>query len=277
MKAADSRKELIKLINSLRYKYGVYDVFRDFCELSALSLSNAVDRTCWQEREDRYMQVIGKYSHDEAHLFGLMLGRLTATLEETQADGGPEDVLGQVFMELEISNKDNGQFFTPQSVCDLMGQMNAVGLDEIIAEHGYVTLQEPAVGGGAMIFGFCKAMRQQGFDYTKQLYVEAVDIDGRCADMCYVQASLYGIPGIIYHGDTLRMQMRSAWVTPVYIFDGWFMRRQGYPAHALDKALLQPIADAGAAIDAVEQLVEQLPAPPAVTVNKRGQLELSLV
>jgi type I restriction-modification system DNA methylase subunit len=262
----DHKKELVKLIDSLRYKYGVYDIFRDFCEMAAITVSNACAKNDWQEREDRYMQVVGKYDEKEAAVFPEMFAHLVLALEES----GPCDILGQVFMALEISNKDAGQFFTPQSVCDMIGDIQAPDMKELVEKHGFITLQEPAVGGGAMVFGLCKAMAKQGLDFTTQLHVTAIDVDSRCKDMCYVQMSLLGIPGIVWLGDTLRMQMRSAWVTPLHVIGGWeyklSLRRQ---KEQIDAALAGPVRTESEPI-AVE------PAP-VISIGKQGQLELTLV
>jgi hypothetical protein len=215
-------QDLIKRFNGFRYRHGVYDVFRDFCELGACALSNSVDKHHFEEREKQYLSVIGKYTSEEADEFAKMLGALAIVLE---ADG-PTDVLGRVFSQLEIHNRDAGQFFTPQCISDMMGALSfGDGLKQIIDSRGYITLQEPAAGAGSMIFGFCKAMKDAGYDYTSQLHVTAIDIDSRCAHMCYLQMSLLGIPGVVYIGDTLRMQMRSVWETPAHILGGWFLRR----------------------------------------------------
>jgi hypothetical protein len=39
--------------------------------------------------------------------------------------------------------------------------------------------------------------------------------------MTYIQLSLYGIPAIVRHGNSLTMQSWSQWLTPVYIMGGW--------------------------------------------------------
>jgi hypothetical protein len=212
-----SRQHLIRLLNSFRYKHGIYDVFRDFCALSALSISNAVDKRHWEDRESEYLRIIKGYDREFIDKFPEMLSCLTTALDEL----GPRDILGEVFMQLEISNKSVGQFFTPQCVSDCMARIVFSDLGPQIAQEGYITLQEPAAGGGSTIFAACKAMSEQGFDFTTQLHVTAIDIDSRCAHMCYVQMSLLGIPGVVYHGDTLRMEMRSEWITPTHVWGLW--------------------------------------------------------
>jgi len=43
--------------------------------------------------------------------------------------------------------------------------------------------------------------------------------------MAYVQLSLYGIPAVVIHGNTLTLDEWSHWYTPLYILHGWGMRR----------------------------------------------------
>ena len=42
--------------------------------------------------------------------------------------------------------------------------------------------------------------------------------------MAYLQLSLYGIPAVIIHGNTLTDEEWSRWYTPVYMVNGWAMR-----------------------------------------------------
>lgn len=50
------KKELIKLLQSTCGRHGMYDVFRDFCEMAACALANACDPIGFDAREAKYMQ-----------------------------------------------------------------------------------------------------------------------------------------------------------------------------------------------------------------------------
>ena len=135
----------------------------------------------------------------------------------------PTDVLGPLFHDLELHNKYKGQFFTPQSVCDMM---SLISFDKnLVHEKGYINLYEPCCGSGAMIFGFAKAMAENELNYCHQLVVTATDIDLKCVYMCYLQLSLYGIPAVVIHGDTLTLEEWSHWYTPVYVMNSWKRKR----------------------------------------------------
>lgn len=128
-------------------------------------------------------------------------------------------------MELELGNKWAGQFFTPISVCDAIA---AVLVDDemrnIITKRGFITVNEPAVGGGATIIGLHNAFRNSGLNPQTQMHVTAVDIDPKAAHMAYVQFSLLNIPAVVIVGDTLRLEEREVFYTAAHVIGGWSAR-----------------------------------------------------
>jgi len=213
---------IVKRFRGFSGSRSTWDAFRDFLELAACTLSNTVDlRPTREEREARYMATIKKYTPEEVQAFPQILALLALALEDEATD-----VLGRVYMELELGNKWGGQFFTPQCLADVMGAMtfDPEGARAIIAERGYITLSEPAAGGGALVIGMCKAMKAAGFNYTRQLHVTAVDVDEKSAHMTYIQLSLLGVPAVVVHGNSLSLQEWSHWYTPVHVLDGWTPR-----------------------------------------------------
>lgn len=55
------QQEFIERVNENSHSRHRYTVFKDFCELAALSLSNAVDRAQFEVREARYLQIVKSY------------------------------------------------------------------------------------------------------------------------------------------------------------------------------------------------------------------------
>ncbi|OPY64096.1 MAG: N-6 DNA Methylase [Pelotomaculum sp. PtaU1.Bin065] len=225
------KKKLLKLIEGLMHKYSTWQVFSDFIEMSAIAISNSVDWIHRQEREARYLEIINRYEKKEQVLFPDMFNCMVDAMEDSiTLDGGPTDILGRIFHELELHNKWKGQFFTPISVCEAMGMMMAGDEQQQIKENGFVTVCEPCVGSGAMILGLAKAMKSNDMNYCSQMVVTAQDIDIKCVHMAYIQLSLYGIPGVVVHGNTLTLEEWSRWYTPIYMLDGWLwkQRMEGY-------------------------------------------------
>lgn len=60
-------------------------------------------------------------------------------------------------------------------------------------------------------FGQCKCKE---FDYRHNTFFVAQDIDIRRVWMAYIQLSLYGIPAMVIHGNTLTMEEWDRWYTP---------------------------------------------------------------
>lgn len=225
-----SAKAIIKLIGENAYRHDRWKVFSDFVQLSAFAISNAVDLTNRNARESEYMRTIGQYTKDEANRFPVMLAELVNGLEE-----GMADILGQVYMELNLGNKDRGQVFTPYPICQMSAKMifDKPHIDSIIADKGYATLEEPASGSGAMVIAFAEAMKEAGINYQKHLHVTATDVDIKAVCMTYVQLSLLHIPAMVIHGNTLSLEKWSLWYTPAHIIEGWSLKlrtRENKPA-----------------------------------------------
>ncbi len=215
--AMNHRQELLKLMKQASYEHTVYDVFRDFCELSAIAISNAVDWPQRDEREKTYLERIKRYDAATVALFPKMLGCVVDELEV-----GMADVLGSVYMELEISNKHTGQFFTPYSLCKTIAAMQIDDtLKAQVAERGFITVNEPACGGGAMVIAFAEEIRLAGMNPKTQMHVVAQDVDPRSAHMTYIQLALLHIPAVVLVGNTLTLEVSSEWFTPAHIMGGW--------------------------------------------------------
>lgn len=226
MVKTENYKNLINLITKASYRHSTWQVFSDFVEISAISLSNAVDWTHKENRENRYFEIINSYEKEEQILFPKMYAELVMALERGIVRNGPTDVLGSVYHELELHNKWKGQFFTPIHVSEAMGMIAVPDKKGIIEEKGFIRVAEPCVGSGSMIIGFANALKTNKVDYTSKMVVTAIDIDLKCVHMAYIQLSLYGIPAVIIHGNSITMQEWSKWYTPTYVLDGWAWKKQ---------------------------------------------------
>lgn len=79
-----------------------------------------------------------------------------------------------------------------------------------------------------MIIAFAETMKKYGYNYQKQLFVEAIDISEMCFKMTYIQLSLLGIPARVLLGGTLAMKFKECFYTPFYYLSGiaWKLKRQ---------------------------------------------------
>jgi len=183
--------------------------------MSAISIRCCTDLIYKIKGEKRYKDILGSYNDKEKEMFPKILGELVMALET------PGDYLGEVFMELELGNKWKGQFFTPYNLCLLTASVAIQDMKDKIREKGFISLNEPACGGGAMIIAVAQIMREKGFNPQRQLKVIAQDLDQKAVYMSYVQLSLLGIPAQICHANTLSLEVFDVWETPFYVINGW--------------------------------------------------------
>ncbi len=192
-----SKERISKEILSIAGRYTPYNIFADWVECCALSIANTVDVVhgqLWQDRENEYMAIIGKYTEEERNRFPVMFNILVEEMEEN-----PRDVLGEAFMRGGLGSDAGGQFFTPFNISKLLSEISVTA-----PEDGQdVTVCEPSCGSGGSIIAAALTLREKGVDYQKSMKVLAQDLDWRCVYMCYVQLSLMGINAMCVQGDTL--------------------------------------------------------------------------
>ena len=92
-----------------------------------------------------------------------------------------------------------------------------------LSEEDVFTVNEPTCGSGTMLIAMAWAMLQENRDYTSKCLCVAQDIDIRCVWMAYIQLTLYRIPAVIIHGNTITMETWDQWFTPNY----WAVARKG--------------------------------------------------
>lgn len=231
--APDNCKGIIDGLKSLGTKHSIWNVFEDWLQVCSISISNTVDWTHQAEREEQYLETINKYTPEEQKILAKTFAELIDAIQKEATTSGPCDLLGKVFHSLELHNKYRGQFFTPFHICEFMGRavLGNVGEDgnaaqDSLAQKGYFSVCEPCVGSGGLVLGFTKAMHMNKLNYCNQMVAYCCDIDIKCVHMAYLQLSLYGIPAVIIHGNTLTDEEWSRWYTPVYMVNGWAMREK---------------------------------------------------
>ncbi|MWL91402.1 N-6 DNA methylase [Cupriavidus sp. SW-Y-13] len=224
--ASDPHKQLLSYFKAFGHRHSMHEVFSDFVELSALAISNAVDRHQFDAREKRYLEIVKRYEREDPDRFSRMLGALTMTFEERVQQlvphgDGLADILGQTYMMLELGNDRAGQFFTPYSVSRLMASINIGDGNPYIDRDGFVTISEPACGAAGMVIACADALNDAGRDYQQTMHATCIDIDPRCVHMAYVQLSLLHIPAIVVHGNALSVEAWGTWFTPAHVLGGW--------------------------------------------------------
>ncbi len=271
------QKNLVNIFNEACYRNNRWSVWADFVVMSAISISNAVDKTHAEAREKTYMSLAKKYNEQEMECFCRMFAEIVCGIDECP----DQDFLGELYMALELGNDRSGQFFTPYSVCRAMAAITyGEDLEKRIRDRGWVSVNDPACGAGALLIAFANECRRPGRDinYQTSVLFVAQDIDMIAGCMCYIQLSLLGCPGYVVIADTITNPSTSIdehglipvpgeniWYTPFYFRDVWHYRRLMFQLDMLKPKSPEPEAP-------LLPEAEPEPAPPPLYEAKGGQL-----
>lgn len=231
-------KDFIKAFNAISYRHNPWTVWQAFINMSACSISNAVNRDAetWKRREDSYLATVKAYSKEELERFAELFGLTVRALEENPA----QDFLGNLYMNLDFGSGWTGQFFTPWHVAEFMAEVTLADGDRLakeIGEKGYISANDCACGAGCMLMALAYVCRKKNLlNYQRQILFVGQDIDRVVAQMCYIQLSLLGCPGYVVVGDTLTSpptgtalrpsvpEGNEIWFTPMWFSTAWKAR-----------------------------------------------------
>jgi hypothetical protein len=268
------QKELTNVLRHIGQRHGLWQAFRDFVAMSALAISNAVDKNHYDVREADYMRIVGRYSKEEANCMAQGLGLVVEGLSD-----GHCDFLGSLFMGLELGDSWKGQFFTPYDICVLMAKLSMTGAAQTaIRQKGFVSVNDPCVGAGAMVIAAAHAMFDEDLNYQTQMHAIVQDIDIVAVHMSYIQFSLLHIPALVYHANSLSMEVWSEWRTPAHVLGRWdhkLKREQEGRAMAyeLDVLTRTPVAQDEEETSSVTPVLA-MPLLSVPAINLREQMAL---
>lgn len=218
----DGQMAFQKVFSELCNTKSSWQAWSDFVEMTAIAISNTFEirDKVKQDREKRYLDIIGQYSKSEQQLFPELVGILVMALEQEPE----QDFLGEMFMALELGSHWKGQFFTPYSICKAMAKINVQDAYDKIGKNGYVSVNDPACGAGATLIAARNALELDGIGGTQAFFV-GQDIDRTAAMMCYIQLSLLGCAGYVVIADTLIHPVTGPmlWPNLTEHQDAWFM------------------------------------------------------
>lgn len=222
---------IVKLYNSLIGSHQLWELWQDSMTMFALALSNTVDRRYYDRREAMYMDIVHKYTKDEMQVFPQIFGDIVMQLEAEPE----QDLLGDLYMQLDLGSHWHGQFFTPYNVCAMMAKMQLGQQDYTIENVKPISVCDCACGGGALLIAaaheFRKAIRRTGLNTQHYICLYAQDLSQVSAMMCYVQLSLLGYAAKVKLGDSLLHPLTDdddgpdIWYTPMWFNDIWVYRR----------------------------------------------------
>lgn len=227
--------EIEKLFDSLCYSRSIWDVWNDVLFMIAAALSNSID--CGERRKSRekqYLQIVKKYNEEEQKTITKIFTSIVMALEENPN----QDLLGDLYMAFNLGVKEQGQFFTPYHISEFMAKISidSNSTKKIIENKGYISMNEPTCGSGAMVIAFVNALKEEGINYQTDAFIVAQDISYTATLMCYIQMALLGCAGVVICGNSLTqppiesqtfLELNSnAWFTPMYQSNLWKARRE---------------------------------------------------
>jgi type I restriction-modification system DNA methylase subunit len=184
-----------KILDKIAYRHSINQVFDDFLHLVVCAFS-------MQRIEDEYFDIMRRYNPEEMMLFSHALAEMIALYDKKScASGNWTDVLGEYFEEIisHFSASAKGQFFTPDSICNLMASI----LNEDKESEERIYVNDCACGSGRNLIAHSRLNPNRRLN---SFYI-AQDIDFRCVMMSVINFVMFGMSGVIIHMDTISMNI----------------------------------------------------------------------
>lgn len=202
IKVKSEYKELVKLFNQLSGSRSLWQVFNDCIEMFALSIQNTFCfGQTFEKNENRYKDIVKNYSESEIETIVKIFAEITNALEANPF----QDFLGDLYMQLDMGSSALGQFFTPYNVSYAMAvsSFDEKNAKAELSKKGYISVLEPAVGGGANVIAFCEVLKNHDINYQTQCVIVCQELSKLTALMCYTALSLIGCAAVVKIGDSL--------------------------------------------------------------------------
>lgn len=202
IKVKSEYKELVKLFNQLSGSRSLWQVFNDCIEMFALSIQNTFCfGQTFEKNENRYKDIAKNYSESEIETIVKIFAEITNALEANPF----QDFLGDLYMQLDMGSSALGQFFTPYTVSYAMAvsSFDEKNARAELSQKGYISVLEPAVGGGANVIAFCEVLKKHDINYQTKCVIVCQELSKLTALMCYTALSLIGCAAVVKIGDSL--------------------------------------------------------------------------
>lgn len=186
MRKEEALVKFRKLFDTLSYAQDYATTFSSFLDFALWRLAPY----CSEQMKDEITRLNKMYKDTMAPVICEMFDCWSIACDN---DGdGFYDALGELFMEC-VSFGRNGQFFTPQPICNMIAEMT-YGQD---LKEGK-TVSDPACGSGRMLLGMAKLQRKLKFF--------GADNDITCVKMAALNMMVNSMNGEIAWMDTLRFE-----------------------------------------------------------------------
>jgi len=216
-------KTLLKIAEITRGRISRPQTLSDFLAYCALLLSIRTDPVHSEQRSKSLERLKANYKKDEWEAFHQGLVDLCITFVRNIQVGRYEDLFAGPFTQVRATSRALKQDFTPVDVGKLIGAIS-VSSNLSLPEKGFFSLGDHACGSGTLLLAGAQRIADTGYNPAEQLVIQAADLDARCVHMTYLHLSLYGIPAVVVHGNTITLNEYDRWYTPVYLWRKWIWR-----------------------------------------------------
>jgi len=176
--------------------------------------------------DEKYLKIVHEYRNDRPNgqreidyfknAFHLLMNRMAQ--EE-------RDILGELYMTWEVSNKYAGQFFTPWHIARFMAE---------ITKPTGGTVNDCSCGSGVMLVAAALSMKKEQRFAT--VFV-GQDLDSDCVAMCALNFVFFNLNGYVIQGNTLAKEHDRAYGTRHTALGG--------DIHEIDVSLLPKMQEHG--------------------------------
>ncbi|HAN37655.1 MAG TPA: hypothetical protein DCQ29_02030, partial [Chitinophagaceae bacterium] len=178
---SENKRKFQNALEFLARTYGIRQIFTDL--LDTLLYPLIIDDSGALARNP-----LPQYKPNEIEIFQQMMLEVGTIMDD---DGtGLNDALGDLFMEF-LSFGKNGQFFTPQCICDMMAAMQGE------MEDGQ-SVCDCACGSGRMLLAAAKRNRNLRFYGS--------DLDITCVKMTAINLAMNSLKGEVAWMNTITME-----------------------------------------------------------------------
>ncbi len=207
--------EIVEVIDDVARRHaGRERVFDDWLTMIVCCLAGG-------SREDEYLHTIQPYIAGEKcrrdiDKLAPLFGKLVAIMEETRSD-----ILGDIFQGA-ITRGQAGQFFTPDSLCELMARLTDADsfsdpstIGALPTDAAYAvsaigkTVFDPCCGSGRLLLAAARENRNRFF--------VGQDTDHRCVKITAINLALWNLYGKVIWGNSLTLDVKRVYHTG---FDG---------------------------------------------------------
>lgn len=210
-----------KAVEEISYHgFSPAEVAKDLISIIFIALHNRVNSLLSKKEEfktleEEYLRLIEPYKKRGLveHLISAF-----AALQEDMEEKPYEDVLGVYYLELK-ANSDRqyrGQFFTPSAIANMMVEMTFSKKE--IEEKGVIKAQEPAAGAGIFPLRTAAWLARNGLP-TRAVRWELWEIDDAFFKIAYINTTLWNVPALVIHGDSLKQEVWGAYPNLPYVLD----------------------------------------------------------